>query len=204
MKELLTHNLNSFEFVELTLVKEMTYAMSLELVSKRLVTDQMVLNIGYDRESLTDPHIASKYNGPIAMDYYGKMTPKPAHGTATLEEHSSSSRVLTNAIIDLFYRIVNKELLVRRINISMNRIISEDKVKANKTDPVQLDLFTDYEEQEKLDQQKKQELDKERRMQEALLVIKQRFGKNSILKGTSYEEGATAKERNNQIGGHKS
>lgn len=188
----------------LIVVKEMTDAMSLEQVSKRLVTDQMVLNIGYDRESLTDPHIASKYNGPIAMDYYGKMTPKPAHGTATLEEHSSSSRVLTNAIIDLFYRIVNKELLVRRINISMNRIISEDKVKANKTAPVQLDLFTDYEEQEKLDQQKKQELDKERRMQEALLVIKQRFGKNSILKGTSYEEGATAKERNNQIGGHKS
>lgn len=188
----------------LVVVKEMTDAMSLELVSKRLVTDQMVLNIGYDRESLTDPRIASKYNGPVAMDYYGRMTPKPAHGTATLEEHSSSSKMLTNAIIDLFHRIVNKELLVRRINISMNRIISEDNSKANKTAPVQLDLFTDYEEQEKLDQQKKQELDKERRMQEALLAIKQRFGKNSILKGTSYEEGATAKERNNQIGGHKS
>jgi len=188
----------------LVVVKEMTDAMSLELVSKRLVTDQMVLNIGYDRESLTDPHITSKYNGPVAMDYYDRMTSKPAHGTASLEEHISSSKVLTNAIIDLFYRIVNKELLVRRINISMNRIISEDKVKANKTAHVQLDLFTDYEEQEKQEKQRKQELDKERRMQEALLAIKQRFGKNSILKGTSYEEGATAKERNNQIGGHKS
>lgn len=188
----------------LVVVKEMTDSMSLDLVDKNLVTDQMVLNIGYDRESLTDPKIAAMYNGSVTTDYYGRKTPKPAHGTASLDEHVSSSRILLDAIVELYHRIVNKDLLIRRVNISMNRIISEDKAKANKVTPVQLDLFTDHEEIERLNQHKQEELDKERRMQEALLAIKQRYGKNSILKGINYDEGATAKDRNNQIGGHRS
>ena len=188
----------------LVIIKEMTDSMSLDLVDKRLVTDQMVLNIGYDRESLTNPSIAAKYNGPIITDYYGTKTPKPAHGTTSLSEHVSSSRVLINAMVELYYQIVDKNLFIRRVNISMNRIISEDKAKAHRAAPVQLDMFIDYEQLEKENQQKKQELEKERRIQEALLAIKHRYGKNSILKGTSYEEGSTAKDRNNQIGGHRS
>ena len=188
----------------LVVVKEMADSMSLDLVDKHLVTDQVVLNIGYDKESLTDSNIAAKYNGSVVTDYYGRKIPKSAHGTVSLGEHVSSSRVLTDAIAELYHQIVNKDFLIRRINISMNRIISENKAKSHKVTPVQLDMFTDYEELEKQNKQKQQELEKEHRIQEALLAIKQRYGKNSILKGISYDEGATAKDRNNQIGGHRS
>ena len=177
-------------------VMEMADAISLELVEKRLVTDQLVLTVSYDKESLTRPEIASKYHGEVVMDYYGRPTPKHAHGTANLAGHSSSSREIIGAVISLYDSIVNKDLLIRRLNISTNHVVRESFPTQKE---LQLDLFADNEAITKEIQAKK----KERRIQEALLKIKHKFGKNAILKGTSYAEGATARERNKQIGGHK-
>ena len=188
-------------------VMEMADAISLELVEKRLVTDQLVLTVSYDHENLTRPEIVALYHGEIVNDYYGRPVPKHAHGTANLKEHSSSSREIIGAVMSLYDNIVNKDLLIRRLNISTNHVVHEDcQASASKQQPMlpeQLDLFADYDSDSKGRSIKKNEREKERRMQEALLNIKQRFGKNAILRGTSYAEGATAKERNKQIGGHK-
>ena len=185
-------------------VMEMADAISLELVEKRLVTNQLVLTISYDRESLTRPEIASKYQGEIVLDHYGRPVPKHAHGTANLGSHSSSSKEIIEAVILLYDSIVNKDLLIRRLNITTNHVIREENGQQTiENRPSQLDLFTDYEAVEKEKQTKQKERAKERRMQEALINIKHKFGKNAILKGTSYAEGATAKLRNKQIGGHK-
>ena len=183
-------------------VQEMTDAIALELVDKRLVTNQLVLTISYDSESLSDPQIRAKYHGPITTDYYGRQVPKHAHGTANLERMTSSSRLITEAVMSLYDRIINPDLLVRRINLTTNNVVEESKASEHNT-PIQLDLFTDYEELERKRDEEKAALEKERKMQEAVLSIKKRFGKNAILKGLNYEEGATAKDRNQQIGGHK-
>ena len=185
-------------------VMEMADTASLELVEKRLVTNQLILTVSYDRESLTRPEIASKYQGEIVIDYYGRSVPKHAHGTANLDNYSSSSKEIIDAVMLLYDRIVNKDLLIRRLNITTNHIIREDiGLQTTENGPKQLDLFTDYESEEKERKNKQKERAKERRMQEALINIKHKFGKNAILKGTSYAEGATAKLRNKQIGGHK-
>ena len=185
-------------------VMEMADAISLKLVANRLVTDQLVLTVSYDRESLTRPEIASKYYGEIVMDHYGRPVPKHAHGTANLSCHSSSSKEIIGAVMSLYDSVVNHDLLIRRLNISTNNIIEESLPPRGEVGGgLQLDLFTDYDTLEKENQTRKRERAKERRMQEALISIKQRFGKNAILKGTSYAEGATARERNKQIGGHK-
>ena len=183
-------------------VQEMADAIALELVDKRLVTNQLVLTVSYDSESLSDPTIRARYHGPVTTDYYGRQAPKHAHGTANLDRMTSSSKLITEAVMDLFDRIVNPDLLVRRINISTNNIVEESKANEH-NQPIQLDLFTDYEELKRQKEEEQAALDKERRMQEAVLSIKKRFGKNAILKGLNYEEGATAKDRNQQIGGHK-
>ena len=183
-------------------VQEMADAIALELVDKRLVTNQLVLTVSYDSESLSNPTIRARYHGPVTTDYYGRQTPKHAHGTANLDRMTSSSKLITEAVMDLFDRIVNPDLLVRRINISTNNIVEESKANEH-NQPIQLDLFTDYEELKRQKEEEQAALDKERRMQEAVLSIKKRFGKNAILKGLNYEEGATAKDRNQQIGGHK-
>lgn len=183
-------------------IREMAEGMALDLVSKRLVTDQLVLTVGYDAESLTRPEIRAKYNGPITTNYYGKAVPKHAHGTFNFREPTSSSRLIMDGAAELFDRCVNPDLLIRRLNLTTNHVVSEVSVSENK-EPEQLDLFTDY---EALDRERKKEKDrlaKERRIQEAQLIIKQRFGKNAILRGLNFDEGATAKERNSQIGGHK-
>jgi DNA polymerase V len=183
-------------------VQEMADAIALELVDKRLVTNQLVLTISYDSESLSDPQIRAKYHGPVTTDYYGRQAPKHAHGTANLERMTSSSRLITEAVMSLYDRIINPDLLVRRINVTTNNVVEESKASEHNM-PIQLDLFTDYEELERKRNEEKAALEKERKMQEAVLSIKKRFGKNAILKGLNYEEGATAKERNQQIGGHK-
>ena len=183
-------------------VQEMADAIALELVDKRLVTNQLVLTISYDSESLSNPTIRARYHGPVTTDYYGRQAPKHAHGTANLDRMTSSSKLITEAVMDLFDRIVNPDLLVRRINIATNNVVEESKANEH-NQPIQLDLFTDYEELKKQKEEEQVALDKERRMQEAVLSIKKRFGKNAILKGLNYEEGATAKDRNQQIGGHK-
>ena len=184
-------------------IREMAEGMALDLVSKRLVTDQLVLTVSYDTECLTRPEIREKYHGEITTNYYGKAVPKHAHGTFNFERPTSSSRLIMDGATELFERQVNSDLLIRRLNLTTNHVVSEASVSAQDRAPQQLDLFTDYEALEKQRKEEQAKLDKERRMQEAQLKIKKRFGKNAILRGLNFEEGATAKERNEQIGGHK-
>ncbi len=179
-------------------LREMVDAMVLDLVDKRLLTDHMVLDVGYDIDNLTDPVRAQYYRGEVTVDRYGRRVPKAAHGTVRLPRHTSSTSVITDAVIGLFDRIVNKGLLVRRLNLTAGHLLKEETVKANEP-PEQITLFEDAEELDK----KRQALEQERHMQEAVIHIKKKFGKNAILKGTSLEEGATARDRNRQIGGHK-
>ncbi len=183
-------------------VQEMADAISLELVDKRLVTDQLVLTVGYDVESLTSPAIRDGYQGEVVRDHYGRLVPKHAHGTANLPQPTSSMRRMSEAILSVYDRVVNPHLLIRRLTITTNHVVREECVTAPQQ-ALQLDLFTDYEALAKEREQEAKELARERRMQETLLHIKKKFGKNSVLKGLNYAEGATAKDRNQQIGGHK-
>lgn len=191
----------TFEKAKLV-TKEMTDLFVLDLVEKRLVTDQVVITIGYDIENLKDRDRAKKYKGDVTTDRYGRNVPKHAHGTANLGKHTSSTMQIVNAVMDLFDRIVDKDLLVRRINVTVNRVINEKDVKETSS-AEQLTLFTDYEALERQREEEKAELEKERQKQEAIIEIRSRYGKNAILRGMNLEEGATAKDRNKQIGGHK-
>ena len=192
-----------YEFDKARLVvKEMIDLMALDLVDKGLVTNQIVLTIGYDIENITDKNISQSYKGTVTTNYYGKKVPKPAHGTTNLPKQTSSTTLITNAVMELYDKIVNKKLLIRRINIVANKLVDEHSVKnANKYE--QLDLFTDYEILKKQREKENAESEREKRMQNTILDIKKKFGKNAILKGMNLQEGATAKDRNNQIGGHK-
>ena len=192
-----------YEFDKARLVvKEMTDLMVLDLVDKGLVTNQIVLTIGYDIENITDKNRSQSYKGTVTTNYYGKKVPKPAHGTTNLPKQTSSTTLITNAVMELYDKIVNKKLLIRRINIVANKLVDEHSVKnANKYE--QLDLFTDYEILKKQREKENAESEREKRMQNTILNIKKKFGKNAILKGMNLQEGATAKDRNNQIGGHK-
>ena len=184
------------------IVKEMTDLLVLDMVDKKLVTDQMVLTIGYDIENLMDPVIRSKYHGEVTTDRYGRQVPKHAHGTVNLPCQTSSTKIIMKAVEELFDRIINWDLLVRRINITASRVIPERDVVEN-TAYGQLDWFTDYSALEQQREQEEQEIKKEKKMQQAVLDIKKKFGKNAVLKGMNFEEGATARDRNRQIGGHK-
>lgn len=184
------------------IVHEMADMLSLDLVDKRLVTDQIVLTIGYDIENLTNPLISSKYKGDISIDVYGRKIPKHAHGTINLKRQTSSSNMIIDAALELYDRIINKSLLVRRINIVANHVINENDIK-HEEQYEQLDLFTDYDEVLLKRKEEDEKLLRERKMQEAVLSIKKKYGKNAVLKGMNFEEGATAISRNSQIGGHK-
>lgn len=180
------------------IVKEMTDLLVLELVEKGLMTDQIVLTIGYDIENLIDPKRRKKYHGEIMTDAYGRKIPKHAHGTTNLPCRTSSTRLITEHVTELFDRIIDKDLLVRRVNITANRIVGENfEDVSDKYE--QLDLFTDPEAVER----QKAALGREKNMQKALIEIKKKFGKNAVLRGMNFEEGATARDRNAQIGGHK-
>ena len=186
------------------IVREMTDLLVLDLVEKRLVTDQLVLTIGYDIENLSNPEIRKKYKGEITTDGYGRKVPKHAHGTANLKRQTSSTQLIIDAMMELYDRIVNPYLLVRRINITANRLVDECEAKKMSDDAFeQLTLFTDYEAEQKKKEEEEEVLSKERKLQEAMLSVKKRYGKNAILKGMNLQEGAMTKERNNQIGGHK-
>ena len=188
------------------IVREMTDLLVLDLVEKRLVTDQMVLTIGYDIENLTDSKRRKNYMGEITTDYYGRQVPKHAHGTVNLDKKTSSTRLIMDAVMNLYDRIVDRNLLIRRVTIVANRLVDENTV-ATEENYEQLNLFSDFGDAglEKETKQKATEeaLAKERRLQEAMLSVKKRYGKNAMLKGMNLEEGATTIERNNQIGGHK-
>ena len=179
------------------IVREMADSLALDLTSKNLVTSQIILNIGYDASSLDD-----NFDGIVDVDYYGRSVPKAAHGTINLSHKTSSSKIISDATINLFEKIINKNLLIRRINITAADIISEEVAKSQpKTE--QINLFTDYEvyKKERMIEEKKEVEDN--KLQHVMLDIKNKFGKNAIIKVMDLEEGATAIERNNQIGGHK-
>ena len=184
------------------IVKEMTDLLVLDLVDKGLVTDQMVLTIGYDIDNLTDPAIRNKFHGEVTTDRYGRKVPKHAHGTANLPEYTSSTRMIMKAVEDLYDRIINQDLLVRRIYVVASRVIPEGEAKEKEVFE-QMDLFTDYEALKKEKEQEQTELQKEKRIQHAILDLQKKFGKNAVLKGMNLEEGAMTRERNKQIGGHK-
>ena len=184
------------------IVKEMTDLLVLDLVDKGLVTDQMVLTIGYDIDNLTDPAIRNKFHGEVTTDRYGRKVPKHAHGTANLPEYTSSTRMIMKSVEDLYDRIINPDLLVRRIYVVASRVIPEGEAKEKEVFE-QMDLFTDYEALKKEKEQEQTELQKEKRIQHAILDLQKKFGKNAVLKGMNLEEGAMTRERNKQIGGHK-
>lgn len=183
-------------------LREMADILVLDMVDKGLVTDQIVVTVGYDIENLTDPERRKKYHGAIVKDHYGRQIPKHAHGTINLGGHTSSTKKIMEATSELFDRIVDKSLLIRRMNITANHVIPEADVK-QEAQYEQLDLFTDYDALMAKREKEQAELDREKKMQQAMLTIKKKFGKNAILKGMNLEEGATAKDRNAQIGGHK-
>ena len=184
------------------IVREMTDALVLDLVEKQLVTDQIVLDIGYDIENLTNPDIRKKYHGEVKADRYGRFVPKHAHGTANLDTKTSSTAKIMDAVLDLYERIVDKNLLVRRVSVTANRVVDEHMV-SNETEFTQMDLFTDYQTLAEKQKAEQARMEKERRLQEVMLSVKKKYGKNAMLKGTNLQEGATMIDRNNQIGGHR-
>ena len=183
------------------IVREMTDLLVLELVDKGLVTDQMVLTIGYDIENLTDPTISAGYRGEVVTDHYGRRIPKHAHGTVNLARKTSSTLRITGAVMELYDQIVNPGLLVRRITLVAARVVPEHMA-AEEAPMEQLDLFAEPDSQEKR-LAEEASLAREKRRQKAVIGIKKKYGKNAILKGMNLEEGATAMDRNRQIGGHK-
>ena len=179
------------------IVREMTDQLALELVRKRLVCDQLVLHIGYDHTG-----IPSDYSGTLTRNYYGKTVPKPAHGSANLGWHTASARQLIAAAMQLYSQITDPALLVRRINIIANHVIAENALPADDP-PVQYSLFDDPAVLERRHEQERLRSEKERKLQEALLNLKSRYGKNAVLRGMNFKEGATAIMRNGQVGGHR-
>ena len=183
-------------------VREMADALALDLVDKGLVTNQLVLTVGYDRENLDDPSRRQSYRGPVTTDRYGRKIPKHAHGTENLSRYTSSASNLMDAVSKLYDRVVDPALLIRRLSISANRLLDEDAAQQQET-VEQLNLFTDYDAKAEQQEEDAAAHARERKIQEAMLDIKRKYGKNAILKGLNFEEGATAKERNRQIGGHQ-
>ena len=177
-------------------IREMADLLALDLVDKGLVTDQIVLTVGYDIENLTDPQRRKTYQGPVTTDHYGRKIPKHAHGTGNLQHHTASTREILETVSELFDSIVDANLLIRRLNLTANHVLREED--APPLPEIQLDLFSQLE-----NTADTQALEREKKRQKALLTIKKKFGKNAILKGMNLQDGATAKDRNAQIGGHK-
>ncbi len=184
-------------------IREMADLMVLDLVDKGLTTDQIVLHVGYDIENLTDPERRKTYTGPVKVDRYGRKVPQSAHGTKNLQKRTSSTRLITEAVLELYDEIMNRQLLIRRISITANRLLPHSQEVKVEVSYEQMNLFTDYAKLERQEKREKEALEKEEKMQQAVLSIKKRYGKNAILKGMNLQKGATAMERNNQIGGHR-
>lgn len=185
------------------IVKEMIELLALDLVEKRLVTNQIVLTIGYDIENLKNPNISKLYDGEVTIDRYGRGVPKHAHGTANLDHKTASSKIITEAVMDLYQRIVNDKFSIRRINITANNVVDESVVLEEDSKYEQVDLFTNYKELDKKREENKRKEQAEKEIQKAMINIKRKYGKNAVIKGMNLEEGATTIERNRQIGGHK-
>ena len=179
------------------IVKEMTDLLVLDLVDKNKVCDQIVLTIGYDIDNLTDPKISEIYDGEVTVDYYGRVVPKHAHGSINFDCQTSSTEIIMKGVLDLFERIIDKRLLVRRINLVFSRLVDKDKATNTKV-LKQLDLFS-----EESNVENAIDFEEEEKIQSTILNIKKKYGKNAILKGMNLEDGGTTIERNNQIGGHR-
>ena len=184
------------------ITREMADLMVYDLLEKGLVTNQLILTVGYDSENLAAPERRKNYHGEVKTDFYGRQVPKHAHGTITLAKHTSSTKEIIQAFSELYDRIVDPNLLVRRLTLAANHVIYESDLPKDSA-PMQLDLFTDYEALRKQQAEQAEEQAREKRMQRALLHIKQKYGKNAVFKGMNMEEGATALDRNRQIGGHR-
>lgn len=197
------------------IVKEMTELLVLDLVRKNLVTRQVVLTIGYDRESLKVLHqgrtakdtvyavaaTGKRYTGAVTADFYGRLVPKHAHGTGNLERYTSSTRKIMEVMTQLYDSIIDPDLLIRRVNVVAAGVIPESEIPPE--EPEQMDLFTDYKKRDMERAEEKKADEKEKRMQKATLLLQEKFGKNAVLKGMNLNEGATTIQRNGQIGGHK-
>ncbi|WP_026508647.1 Y-family DNA polymerase [Butyrivibrio sp. MC2013] len=186
------------------IVKEMTDQLFLDMTEKGLVTDQLGLAIGYDISNLTDPDISRKYKGNVVMDYMGRLVPEHARGSVNLPSYRSSTREIMDAMGGLYERIVNRDLLIRRVNISANRVISEAAaMELEQNEFVQLSLFDNIPEMMDEKDKLRKERDKDMKARQAVVSIRQKYGKNAILKGMDLQEGAQTINRNSQIGGHK-
>lgn len=192
-----------YDFEKARLVtREMADALVLDLVEKHLVTDQIVLTVGYDVENLSDPARAARFSGEVTVDHYGRKVPKSAHGTVRLPRRTASSKKILEAVGDLFDRIVQKELLIRRMVVAAANVVPEGEESPGDTGE-QLSLFSDPAAVAARADREKEELAREKRMQETLVRLKKKFGKNAVLRGMNLEEGATARDRNGHVGGHK-
>ncbi len=188
------------------IIKEMTDLLVLDLVKKGFVTDQLTLNIGFDTENLKDSEKMKRYKGEVVMDHYGRPVPKGVHGSINLPEYTSSTTIIMEYMLKLYDQIGDRELTVRRMNVVASRVLTEEKaedLRENATVFEQMELFTDYDELEKEEKKKDEKRKRERNVQKAVIEIKEKFGKNAVLKGMNLEEGGTTVERNRQIGGHK-
>ena len=183
--------------------KEMTDMLVLSLTEKHLMTDQMVLHVGYDTVNLATPEQKRAYKGPTKINHYGREVPKSGHGSVNLGKYSSSSNLIIEAVADLFDRVVDRNLFIRRINVTANHVLNEAEVPRAPVEEEQLDLFESSAERKQKQEEEQAKLDKEKRLQRAILDIKKKMGKNAMLRGMNLLEGATAKERNQQVGGHR-
>jgi len=180
------------------IVREMTDALVLNLVDHQLVSDAFVLSISYDRSSLAD----GDYSGELKKDYYGRVAPKGVHGTAHMPRRTSSSKMVIDGVLKLYEKITDPSLLIRRINITACNVVPESEAK-KMVEFNQISLFDDHAKAEAVNEKLEEDLKKEHNVQQAILKIQKKYGKNAVLKGVSLEEGATGRERNEQIGGHK-
>jgi DNA polymerase V len=184
------------------IVKEMADLLAYDLVERGVVTDQVTLTIGYDAENLSDPVRAAAFAGSTTKDHYGRNVPKHAHGTETLAQYTSSGKQIVAAMTKIFNRVTDPSLSVRRVTLCANRILPTEKAPV-KHEEMQLEMFSDITSCEAIRQQERDSAEAERRLQKAVLSMKHKYGKNILLKGMNLEEGATAQERNRQIGGHR-
>ena len=181
----------------LIIIKEMAESLSLDMVNKGLLTDQIGIAIGYDIKDLTQDNII------IDKDWYGRDVPKGNHSSINLGQFTNSTSLIEAASVELFDKLVNKKLHVRRMYIAANRVIKINEIKRFERDYEQLNLFVDYDELEKKKEIRRIKLEEENRLQQTINSIKKKYGKNKVLKGRDFEEGGTTRERNEQIGGHK-
>ncbi len=194
-------NPHNYEKTKL-IVKEMTDSLVLDLVDKELITNQLKLTIEYDVENLTNSEIRNLYKGEVTTDRYGRKIPKHAHGTINLKERTSSTKLIMKAMMELYDRIINKELLSRKIYVVANNVVNENEIKETEKNE-QISLFVDYQKQQEEQKEKNLRRKKEHNLQHTILDIKKKYGKNAILKGMNLEKDGTMRERNSQIGGHK-